>query len=872
MIIQIRGLSCSLLISFVVATAAQSAMAQTERIESSGPSGEDLRREVHLPQSVSLTAEEREAHQISQAEVAVITDMQVSETSEGLRVTLVSEQTLDAGAPQISGNVAVIQIPNATLDLADATVAEQINPTASLSLIQLSSLTDGSVQVAITGIEAPPVAQISTEAGNLVLNVTSGIAVAQADQDGLRIVVSATRTEEDILDIPRSVTVIDREQVEQQLELTNNLPDILGRLVPGLSPPTLQRTTRGLTLRGRNAQVLVDGVPQGGNSSGATALSGIAPDIIERIEVVPGASAIYGDGATGGIINIITRAPVEDGTVYEVGVGTRFGLTSNEGDRFSYNTRFDAAAAEGDLDGRFTLTFDANNAQFDADGDRIPPETGISDSDRIGLLTKLGYDLNEQQRLGFTFSFYQDKLDSVFITDRSIFAIPGDQTARAVRVGDIDYDAAPELTNRIINLTYRHADLLGSQLDAQFYYRDEDRVGEFSDLRPAGLPDTFPFFPDLFQSRGEVSELGARLQVETPIGNSASVVWGADYSEEKNEIAALFLDGDTFDANRELTIIDEFSLFPEYELDSLGLFAQTRWDISTQWQISGGLRYDDFSFSVDDYELAFQSPREREGGSGSADDVSFNAGVLYQPIPEIGLFANFSQGFSIPNLGSVFSGATTTFDVDDDLALEPQEVNNFELGVRAEFERVQASLAGFYSESDLGSAVFFNAETGFSELVRAPQRNYGLEVALDVQPSDAWQLGGYFSWSEGESDADDDGDFLALGSLNVPPYKLGLYVENETIPRWTNRLQLLLVGDRDRAFDDGVDPFEVDSYVTLDLLSSLQMGNGRLTVGVENLLNNDYLPLTSQERIGGFEDRRYAAPGRTLSVRYALEF
>ncbi|MEM9809013.1 MAG: TonB-dependent siderophore receptor, partial [Cyanobacteria bacterium P01_D01_bin.56] len=77
---------------------------------------------------------------------------------------------------------------------------------------------------------------------------------------------------------------------------------------------------------------------------------------------------------------------------------------------------------------------------------------------------------------------------------------------------------------------------------------------------------------------------------------------------------------------------------------------------------------------------------------------------------------------------------------------------------------------------------------------------------------------------------------------------------------------------RDRAFDDGVDPFEVDGYVTLDLLSSLQVGKGRLTLGVENLLNNDYLPLTSQERVGGFEERRFAAPGTTLSLRYSVNF
>lgn len=205
-------------------------------------------------------------------------------------------------------------------------------------------------------------------------------------------------------------------------------------MVPGLSPPPLQATTRGFTLRGRNAQILVDGVPQGGNSSTQRALNGVAPNAIERIEVVPGASAIYGDGATGGIINIITRAPVEPGeVVYDISADTRVGLTSVEDDSFSYNLRLGVAGANDKADGRIVFTYDNDNARFDADGDRIPP-TGVGENDRLGLLAKVGYDLDEQQRLGLTYSFYCNEPNTEFGTDLSIFQIPGTQTARAIRV------------------------------------------------------------------------------------------------------------------------------------------------------------------------------------------------------------------------------------------------------------------------------------------------------------------------------------------------------------------------------------------------------------------------------------------------------
>lgn len=826
---------------------------------------EDTKVSARRVQQLDRLSELLTAEQVAQGEVSIITDVQISETPDGFSLTLTSEQPLSVGPAQISGNAVVAEIANATLALMDEAAAQQFAPAEGIALVQISTLANGNVQVAITGTDAPPELQVNGE----IFLVTPGVAEAQAeDPEAIQLVVTATRTEENVLDVPQSVRVIEREQLEQQLELTNNLPDILGKLVPGLSPPPLQTTTRGFTLRGRNPLILIDGVPQGGNSSAQLALNTIAPSSIERIEVVPGASAIYGDGATGGVINLITRTPVEEGAVYDLSVGTRVGVTSIESDSFSYNFRLDAAAAEGPADGRISLTYDIDNARFDADGDRIPP-TGASENNRLGLLAKVGYDLDAQQRLELSYSHFTSDPNTEFDTDLSIFQIPGTQTARAVRVGSFDYDIDPGLTSNFLNLTYRHADLFGSQIDAQLYYKDEESVSSFTDLRDRGFD---AFFPEIFQSVSDISELGARLQIDTPIGDSVSVLWGADYSQESNEVAAAFIDPVAFTNNREVSAFDEFSLFPQYDLDSLGLFAQAQWDISDQWQLSGGIRYDNFDFSVDDYALAFRFPREREGGSGSADDVSFNAGLLYRPIPEVGVFANFSQGFSIPNLGSVFSGAAETFSVDDNLLLEPQVVDNFEVGVRGEFGQVQASLTGFYSESDLGSSIRFNQDTGFSQLVRAPQRNYGLEATVDWQPSEVWRLGGYSSWSEGESDASDDGDFLALGSLNVPPYQVGLYLENDTTPTWSNRLQMLVVGDRDRAFNDEVDTFDIDSYVTLDLISSLQLGRGKLTLGVENLLNTSYLPLTSQERVGRFEERRFAAPGTTVNLRYSITF
>ena len=806
------------------------------------------------------------------AETPMITDVQINAAAGGVKIVLVADRPLSAEASRVVGNALITDIPNATLNLADESAAEQFSPAEGIALMQVLSSPEGGVQVAITGTEAPPTAEVSTQAGALVLTVLPGVASAAAeDPEAIQVIVTATRTEQSILEVPRSVTVIDRDQLEQQLQFTNNLPDILGELVPGLGPPTLQNSTRNLSLRGRTALILIDGIPQNPNSGFGTELNVIAPASIERIEVLRGPSAIYGDGATGGIINIITRAPSEEGVTYDLSVGVDTSLTNLGQDSFGYNARLGVAAADEQADGRLVVSYDVNNAQFDANGDRIPSETGVSDSDRVGLLAQLGYDLEEAQRLNFTYSFYNESLnDARFGSDPVVFTIPGLQTARALNQGEIDYEEEPQQTNHVVNLTYRHTNVLGSQIDAQFYYRDTELVQIFTDLRQ--VPNLPAFFPQLWQTSLDSSEWGGRLQVETPLGTSASLLWGADYAQEDNERPLLISDTDVFDATGELNAADRSLVqFPRYDLNSLGLFAQAQWDITDQWQISGGVRYDDFDFSVDDYVLAFQFPGEREGGRGSADDVSFNAGLIYRPIPQVGLFANFAQGFSVPDLGAAFAAPNPVFGNNNTLSLEPQQVDNYEIGVRFEFNQVQASITGFYNESELGSSLRVGTD-GLTELVRAPQRNYGVEATLDWQPSAVWRFGGYFSWNEGENDRDGDGDFEALSSVQVQPYKLGFYVENDTTPGWTNRLQLLAVGDRDRAFNDGVDDFAIDGYVTLDLLSSVQLGQGQLTVGIENLLNNQYLPVSSQERIGITEERRYAAPGMTLSLSYSITF
>ncbi|GAB3833005.1 hypothetical protein GCM10028895_51490 [Pontibacter rugosus] len=130
-------------------------------------------------------------------------------------------------------------------------------------------------------------------------------------QQGLNeVVISASRTPETIDQVPSSITVLSRKAIEEDLMVSTNIIDILSNKVPGLAPSTGTSSNWGQTLRGRAMLVMIDGVPQSTPlRNGAVDMRALDPDAIEQVEVIKGATAIYGNGAAGGLINYITRTP-----------------------------------------------------------------------------------------------------------------------------------------------------------------------------------------------------------------------------------------------------------------------------------------------------------------------------------------------------------------------------------------------------------------------------------------------------------------------------------------------------------------------------------------------------------------------------------
>ena len=839
-------------------------------------------------------------------QVVQVTGVQLKQTASGLEVIL---ETADGATPKVftssSNQTFVADIANAQLRLPQGKDFLANNPATGIDRVTVTNVSTNSVRVTVAGKTGVPKAEVFTakDTGGLTFSLTPApqtiaqpptapetptakpeekpqpATEAPEDTEGIDIIVTASRIAQALQDVPRSVTVIDREQIQQQADVSpsRNLQDTLSKLVPGLAPSTQSSINSNQTLRGRTPQVLIDGVPVISNFIAQPRdLRSIDPSAVDRIEVVRGPSAIYGNGGTGGVINIITRRPPdEEGIVSRAEVGIDFSTTNSAGSFGNY-LEYSLSGRKGNTDFLAVLSRNQTGNFFDAEGDRIPQFGQDADTETLGLLTKVGIDITKEQRLQLTFEHFDANEDFGYISDPIVADIPGIQKARALKIDNPEFVGSkrPGNRNTLVNLSYSNENLFGSRVQAQAYFRNSPLVTAPEDSRPFGFID-----PGIFSNDTKKEAFGGRFQTETRLSPALSLLWGADYLNENISQTIQAFDPDVFDASgrRIFQKTRDVVYTPPYDFDNLGLFTQLQWKVSDRWSVNGGVRYERFGLDVDDYTaIGFGRIPDRaiEGGNINFDDVLFNVGAIHNITDKISLFASFAQGFSAPDFGNILRTPPDALtSVENDLEVtSPQKVDSFELGVRGDWSNIQVSLAGFYSTSKLGID-FVDSPVGF-EIVRQPQRFFGLEATLDWQVGGGWGLGGTASLIKGEFE-DEEGEYLNASTNVAFPPKLTAYVEHKTDSGWLNRLQLLFVGDRNSGFEDGSDPVPIESYTTLDYISSIPLFGGRLALSVENLLNEQYIPAANQY-FGGFggidEINNIAARGRTVRLGYSIEF
>ncbi|WP_286918210.1 TonB-dependent siderophore receptor [Pseudomonas sp. UBA6753] len=684
--------------------------------------------------------------------------------------------------------------------------------------------------------------------------------------------ITASRTSSSLVSATRQSTVLEHEQLQELRQGSESLATVLAKAIPGMSDSSRTVTEYGQTLRGRSMLVMVDGVPLNTNRDSSRNLANIDPALIERVEVIRGSSAIYGSGATGGIISITTR-PAGGENRAETSLSATSPLTRLGSDGLGGQFQQYFAGSQGAVDYSFDFGTRHIGASYDAHGDRIAPEPSqgdLFDSNIYNIGGKLGLHIDENQRIQLAVSHYDARQDTDYATDPSVAKLPaGSVPANAIK--GLDLDEQNRIRNTLVNLEYENLDILGSRLSAQMYYRDY-----FTRFTPFDARAVATRGGNIDQIMQNSEVFGSRLTLRTPLGNSGSteLVWGGDYNQERSDMPLDVFDPAAYDASGGLVFdkTGKLTYMPPLRTRSAGAFAQLQHRFDEHWSIDGGLRYEYSTAEFDDFvplsESTAASPVAVKGGDIHYDAVLSNLGIVYSPVLGQEIYASFSQGFQLPDVGIQLRNARRGFDIDAS-NLEPVKTNNYELGWRGELgSNTLGTLALFYTTSKLGDVQSFN--NGLI-LTRTKERIYGAEASADWLSDDAvWGAGGSASWMRGREKPDGKG-WQDMTGYRVPPLKLTAYVQYKPTLDWSNRLQATFFDAKDYRLD-GVDSFgrhQVSSYTTVDLISQYQISaDDKVSVGIQNLFNRDYYPLYSQLLRNNNNTSHLPAPGTVLTASY----
>ncbi|MEI6950145.1 TonB-dependent receptor [Paraflavisolibacter sp. H34] len=666
------------------------------------------------------------------------------------------------------------------------------------------------------------------------------------------VVVTAGRKEESIRDVPSSVTLLNAKQIQEQAAINSSITSILGNTVPGLGTFTNKATNAGQTLRGRSVLVLIDGIPQSTPlMNGSRDLRSIDPAVIERVEVIKGATSIYGNGSGGGIINLITKKPVAG---KKIGGETKVGVDGNllhtnhtVGYRLSQTLHGTVNRLSYVLSGVYQQT----RVQKDADGNVIAQADGLSETRLFNGFGKIGYQISDNQQVELSYNIFQSRQHATYINKAGVF---GRSPAVGVKGVDPGEPAGTPHSHNLY-LSYRVKDLpASSNLELVLYDH------RFQSLNRYVEKSTAWYGPG--QTYIQSYKKGVRANLSTPwkgSGISGDVTYGFDLLKDRT--------------NQVLT--DGRVYIPDMDMLNMAPFAQVKADFH-QLVLKGGIRYENAGIRVKDFSTIAKGPNGEgsipvKGGKLSYNATMFNVGARYNRWHVFSPFVSFSQAFGLNELGRMLR--TAAEDTLEKIPTDPVITNNYEGGFSSQLGPVSLTAAYFVSTSKLGANLV--EQNGIFVTQREPERIYGYEVSAEVRLRHNMKAGGSYSFVEGKS-KDASGKESYLIGERIAPAKATAFVNYQPVTAVNLQLSALYTGSRDRfaprsngAYGLSEAPVRPATYFNFNAGYTMNKSFS-LALGIENLFNQAYYPPRSQYRAQALEYVR--GNGARLNLNFGYRF
>ncbi len=633
--------------------------------------------------------------------------------------------------------------------------------------------------------------------------------------------LTATKTETELRDVPQAITVVTRQQIEDQA--IQSMSDAV-RYVPGVVFAQGEGNRDTPIFRGNasTADFFVDGVRDDVQ---------YFRDVynIERIEVLKGANAmIFGRGGSGGVINRVTRQAnfertaelrleagsydhyrgtfdvgntvaenfalrltglYEDSGTYRDGVDIkRWGLNPTAAFKLGESTlatlayehfRDERTADRGipSLNGR---PFDTDTSTFFGDPGRSPTDSTL---DAVTAVVEHhfanGAILRNRSRFATQDKFYQN-------------VFPGAIVSNGTRVQISAYNNATSRDNLFnqTDLTFyadtgsiRHTLLIGAEFGRQ----------ETDNVRLTGY---FGAAPGLACTPASLTTLCA------PVSNptiDVPITWAPSATDANNHGVA----------------------------KSAAIYIQDQIELTSQLQLVLGLRYDNFQADL---------RNNRTGATFSSEDDLWSPriGLVYKPIEPLSIYASYSNTF-VPRAGEQLASLSLS-----NQALDPEEFKNYELGLKWDVLPDLNVTAAIYQLDRSNVVVPDPANPTLSILVDG-QRTKGLELSASGNITEKWSVIASYAYQDGEILKAQSATVKAGNKLaNLPEHSFALWNRYDVTDAFGLGLGVIHQTKRYASSDNlvAMPSFtRVDGAVFYDI-------NEQFTaqLNVENILDENYYP------------------------------
>ncbi|WP_229427243.1 TonB-dependent receptor [Massilia atriviolacea] len=670
------------------------------------------------------------------------------------------------------------------------------------------------------------------------------------------VVVTATRGAKAVDKIPGAISVIGQQELASQYLIADDPSQALATYVPGYSPSRQKMTSAGESLRGRQPLILLDGIPQS-NPLRAGSREGYFADsaIIERIEVINGASAMQGMGATGGIINYITRTARADGTTHGLSVRASGQLRS---DNLDWKTGYHLTHKDGGFDLLAYVGMQRRGMGYDGNGRRLGIDNVQGDTlDSRGddLFFKIGQRFGAQ-RIQLSLNRFGLRGDGDYRNEPGVLAAGVPTTSLPGRAPG----EPPRNKVRSASLDYRHDELFGGAFSAQLFSHDFEALygatpaSTFQDVRLAPIGTLYD------QSQIVADKRGARMTWVRPdmLVAGLEMTVGLDVLRDNTQ--------------QRLDSTDRVWV-PQLQFASTAPFAQLEYDIGPL-TLRGGVRHERARLTVDTYTtLAAYGNRLVQGGETAFSRSVRNIGAVWRFAPQWSAFAASSEGFGLPDVGLVLRGVNTSGkSVATLIDLKPIVTRNKEVGVNWRGAQGQVGISRYDSRSRLGSVLRVSA-AGIGSVERVPTVVKGWEVSGEWRPVKTVSVFGSYAVTDGKTAATQGAPLdLSLPARAQGPDKGVIGANWQWAPKAQLRVQAAHLRDRDINIGRKAGTSNLEEhfkgYTLADMALTFDSACGRFGVSLENLFDKQYVGYYSQSTAALDAAGTYAGRGRTLALSW----